>query len=801
MAVGANPSRHEDPRGRNFLQYISIAGLGMVLSGCLAKPLLNGTSMSPPVLHDPGLLIPNAGTRYTDNKPIYTCIKNGVPGLPEGCKAGEVGAPEYFESGKLAERFIDEKVLGPQGSPTYGLALAGGGQKAASYAIGVLSAIYQNSDPSLQPDAVSSVSGGSYAALWLMSRVIDAYEQGREEDQLNQFRFGAYFDDCLPVAYERFAENADIGGRVPCDRNPATIVERDGVLTDSLRFQNQLRGFSDLFDKGFDYPIPATGNAELPTAKTEYEGKKRSSEKSSSIPQAQSSRTKAGWEISKELFYNSLTLPAHWPLRVLFDARNLNVSVSARRYFRNIERTYALPPANCETLEKLQLRGNGDVCLIEDSSGTIELRRQGRPPSTRHADAGRTMETLGFLHAFQHGIRSTLCPNTAESIPCAKALPKVPLWIANTSAWVEPIGVADRNMPDLEDAVFEFTPYRFGSRHFGYWEGTPRRIDLAMIAGASGAFLDSQQRVTSPRLRPFLMVGMHLANLNWGIELPNPRYQDSTRLVHSLLPFPLYLGHRREANNTGAWIRLGDGGISENLGAWSLIRRGYTNIIISDHAQDSKGRFEDICRLRDHLQRKRLHLFMPSLGEFGDHCDRVLGDDSGYREIGYNLWDEPLTVLRGCVTWDSSDVNCDEPRKGNPGNYFATLHVLKPALPGILLQVLANRHWSPAEKTKRVQEMLPGFPPEVVAYVDANYGNCQGDCANEPLVFPQDSTVGMTLDSSPYKFGAYRELARWQASHLLQQFGTRARPRRLPILMPCSWRPGHGNACIDHRKE
>jgi hypothetical protein len=159
--------------------------------------------------------------------------------------------------------------------------------------------------------------------------------------------------------------------------------------------------------------------------------------------------------------------------------------------------------------------------------------------------------------------------------PTELCLPRIPFWIANTTAGVERkrLDFSPNSRPDLEDTVFEFTPYSFGSRHFGRWVGTPTNAELAKVAGASSAFLDGEQRTLNTPMNAALWAIMRVFALNWGVSIPNPRWRDEVRFVHRLLPFPAYLLHYNNATNEGAWIHLADGGMSEDLGAWSLIRR------------------------------------------------------------------------------------------------------------------------------------------------------------------------------------------------------------------------------------
>jgi len=253
--------------------------------------------------------------------------------------------------------------------------------------------------------------------------------------------------------------------------------------------------------------------------------------------------------------------------------------------------------------------------------------------------------------------------------------------------------------------------------------------------------------------------------LNWGVSLPNPRLRDEVRTQHLFLPFPLNAFHHRRRNNTGAWIHLSDGGQSENTGVWSLVRRGVRTIIVSDHAEDRDGRFEDMCTLQRKLAVHRLYLHMPELQDFGKVCK--IGS-----ELHYDLWAWPARIVRGCITSSASDTNCAD----GSASYFARLFLLKPALDMTVLRNFTTCNLAPAadkaerglpQCTRSLQKLrrCPGykdFPTELFGFLAANRKGSKGT----HLRFPQNSTTGMTLNSSAWIFGAYRELARWQAAEL-----------------------------------
>jgi len=85
-------------------------------------------------------------------------------------------------------------------------------------------------------------------------------------------------------------------------------------------------------------------------------------------------------------------------------------------------------------------------------------------------------------------------------------------------------------------------------------------------------------------------LGFYLSNYN---NIPTP--QDKT--IHDILPFPFYFWHYYARDKHGVKLYLSDGGHSENLGAFSLVRRLPERIIIVDAEQD----YDEEKHHRDHV--------------------------------------------------------------------------------------------------------------------------------------------------------------------------------------------------------
>jgi len=170
---------------------------------------------------------------------------------------------------------------------------------------------------------------------------------------------------------------------------------------------------------------------------------------------------------------------------------------------------------------------------------------------------------------------------------------RLPFPIVNTTAHIQGSDLR------LKDRVFEFTPLRFGSDYYGYWtDRFPFQFDKAIEV--SGAAVDTK-KIKSSAWR----LAASALNTDLGYYIDNPRVSGGGRWARKALPLPFYLmtgGYQRDKE--GDRIYLADGGHSENLGAFSLIRRLCKCVIIVDAAYDPEPgqTFEEY-----HLLKRALH--------------------------------------------------------------------------------------------------------------------------------------------------------------------------------------------------
>lgn len=721
---------------------------------------------------------------------------------------GNFGKPDYFSSENLDREFLHERKQrdsNPQDREDYpedaiGLALSGGGTKAATYALGVIAGLSQNPQGNFgdsvmhEVDVVSTVSGGGYAAYWYFSRLVEDYEllnratararieiqkqRGTEalrdgagasiarEPQFSRVfwrcvpsYFGPLFDSPPPQALAPVMPDAGVCRGEPTLFDPAEPCDPQNIqLCDKFRFEAHLRGFQDIFSNDFTYDPTTASDSAL------------------------------NKDIAKALSLTLVTLPGHWFANLLFDWR-LPVSPSQRQYAIGIERTYGLAPVNCAdkpgeiptyTPDRGEFYGpklEEFLAFSCEPDPEEPDRPADRPVPNRLKDRGLTFKSLELARGLQLELRERL--RASRGVSLESELPKIPFWVVNTTAGVGGRFdlLEDSKLPDFEDSVFEFTPSGFGSGLYGYWPGSHPDMDIAKAVSASAAFFDSQQRAYNQPQRFFQGLTFKLLQLQWGADIANPVIPDRHRGRKAFLPFPLYYFYGHIRSPKGFYVHLSDGGQSDNTGVFSLVRRGVRTIVAVDAASDQGGNFGDLCLLRRKLLTKGLHLHL-DLEEFDARCDAVRSDTDVPKQVA-NLWqsNSSLPIVTGTLSQNPSQAGACSLAQRRPQDYCANLFVLKPSIPMDVLKPhvdecrasLGQREEGETGLSTEACRSayasalanLPGLPPEVFGFLVRNDAMKGGH-----WLFPQHSTVRMTLNSSASLFGAYRELGRWHASRL-----------------------------------
>lgn len=662
---------------------------------------------------------------------------------------------------KLRKQFDVERRPVSGRHPNLGLALAGGGTKASGFSIGVLQGLVASGQME-RLDIISSVSGGGYAAYWYYSRLVFDDPAFNKQVKTSRAFQQSLFLDCFPSRYLKtlgvtWSANAPwlAGQPIPCPpRNNTNLLKiagddefeddsdrvdaqreyddrlvalnRPELGRDPYRAQNALRGYQDLFSTGrnffgahaFDYNT-TVGDGRFANEAFEM------------VP----------------LEIGSVVLNAF--ANILFDW-NMNVSSTQHAYAKGIVRTYGASAPNCDV--------DDSYCMTTMYGNSVRLE-------------GDLKQAKGLSY---------------ENIRRAYEVKGAPLWIINATAG------EDRSVLDIGEqqpfyqSSFEITPYEYGSGLYGYKPGHLAGLTPAKAVSASAAFLDSQQKVEAdPPLRNLYNGLQKLFALDWGLSFPNPNNaNDAVYGLHYLLPFPLYYVDRLSDEKNSTFIHLSDGGMSENLGAYALVRRGVSNLIISDHAQDREGWMADICRLKEGLDRQGLALILPGLSSLDRQCKIVKNELTGYDVFA---WEHP--VLVGCIVSKSlANTNCEKlPVNLSHGQYAAHLFVIKPALGNKsiraqLQNISAGCGRGNEPECQRILRLACTTPNsnddspmwrgaeapscEMYAFIRKNFNNRDGINDDGCPQFPQFSTVGLTLDSSPWIYGAMRDLGAYYSSRV-----------------------------------
>lgn len=641
-----------------------------------------------------------------------------------------------------AERELRKFVEAPfvrhaSGRPEFGIALAGGGSKASAFGTGVLAGL---ADEGMldQANYVSTVSGGSYAAYFYYAhRIIPGQRPGIGSIPSSR----EIYRDCVRIP-DRNAAPEDLRYRIQaaggCDTwrlLPRGWTSEDGMPIN--RYQAFLRCQQDMFRPG--------------------------------VCSTQTTVRDAG--MSGLAVLGTLTLfPLSNIANTLFDW-GYGVSPSQRTYRNGIGVAFGstlTAPAGLRPAEQGYRVG-------------IKCHPEVRAIASGCDSEGVFVSPVGHELSFQE-LRAGLLKGKSSGHP-------MPFWIINAAAprYRSMFGWWTQDSADSTNSdMFEMTAVSHGSGRFGYVSApmSLHRMDVLDAVAASAAFLDSNQLVVGQPWRGMIGVGLHLANLDWGADIGNYNVSDSRRNFHKSMPFPFYyadslyskLSSRSlsgEDRTRSAFIRLMDGGNAENLGVYSLVKRGVKTILVSDAAEDFHGEFGDVCALSKRLEHApkgfAKHLYIPGLEHFEEHCKKVSAGDSSYYDL--RAWSFDFPVLMGCLRKDARPKDADQ--CSELGADDTRVLIVKPALhlerfirrqtaapssqdladpKGLRYRSLSNCRipYSTADSTRALLNC------DTATFLVVNWKDDHQACQ----IFPQHSTVFMTVDSSHNLFGAYRELAR-----------------------------------------
>lgn len=513
-------------------------------------------------------LYEKASSCFEEDKEIKTCHA----GISESdmLDAEKVFYPSYKE---------------PSGDyrPQLAIGLSGGGQRAASTAIGFLTAL-DSSGVLAKADILSTVSGGSYAAYWFITKLHKFSAYSKMPD-------GGLIDYQNPSGALRFAplfERYYVYCRddSPEERKwPELCGFRDGDDPPGLTAESKKR----LGNKWGRFQQHVLYNGNLLTSQQLKDGL--------------FDKPLMWMEVAARSLSVLPVIPVHWLATGLFDTK-INMNVLAMFYRSGLEQQYGLFPDH----RRARLR--------------------------RHFPNSTSWVKWTLL---RYGVDDIPMGELARTSRDPDIQP-IPFWIINTTAaygggWKllkghnlfevnsGPFAAFSRN---LSDTVYEFTPLTRGSSSYGYFpnsrETFPNRfpkedrffrvsenryfdshpISLSKIVSISGAAVDGLGFSGN--------VALDIFNLGFGQYIDNPAQRDDLRKKHQLVPFPLYLFSPRIKHDINApSIYLSDGGHSgDNLGISSALKRRPRSLLVLDAEYEGsptglaafQSLQEVVCRLK-----------------------------------------------------------------------------------------------------------------------------------------------------------------------------------------------------------
>jgi len=609
--------------------------------------------------------------------------------------------------------------------PTYGVALAGGGSKAAPFAMGAIKRLVEDEMwPAV--DVLSSVSGGGYAAYY-------AYQKAHEQSQASivlgrrPLRFSDWFVDAR-------AEFRDCDSRGKC-------VPPEFVTVDLQR------GFGRSGWSCGSYPALASSYQKWVACYQDIFGTTYGGDywRAPDFPWGSYAGAIAGTIAS---------LPFHHAANTLFDW-GLELSPSQAMYTAGISRAYGMTPS---------LGGEISPVTLEAASRSYRLT---------YADLRRLYERKP-----------------------SPDLSRMPYWVlqatnASSSTWFDV-----RNAPyELDEAVFELGAYGFGSGSYGYVVGfapdvLESSLDVPRSVLASAAFLDPVQKAIEWN-RGLVFLGLHAANLKWGIRVPNYNVPNGSRALRAALPFPLYYAHSFRADRDNPYIRLADGGQSgDNLGVYSQLQRGVRHIISIDGAFDAdkhaRSYLPELCTIDSYLRRHHdVRLVFRGTPEdasndsyefnVGQHCtsprrQNEVGLVDCPAEQSPNCRPSPYFWKRRVWVGTVRPVEVGSGRAPSPlGRMLSDpahptrIYYVKAALDYERVMALADEYFRSGEKCVGFAAKDGDMPCGLLHYMGGTEKTVSSPRYKGKRHFPQGQTVELTADSNRQAYYAYLQLG-WYAT-------------------------------------
>ena len=282
-----------------------------------------------------------------------------------------------------------------------------------------------------------------------------------------------------------------------------------------------------------------------------------------------------------------------------------------------------------------------------------------------------------------------------------------------------------------EDSVFEVTPHRYGGERTGYrYDKWP--TDVSGAAALSGAAISEYHLKGSEVLRAF-RAGLGGYLLFSPTASKDILYRFSQKGSDDSI---------ETLTNRSVMLYLADGGFSDNLGAFSLVKRFCENIIIVDAEYDPELEFEGYRVLQEELLKDGITFNVPMI-------ESILSIKNGdeRRPTAFNMESPVMKGRVGPIPMIASirENNPSEPiSSSNPAKLY------KKMLDANIIYI----------KLSIENQKLTQYSPIVQSYYSKNSPiACDPEKPNETNcnAFPQQSTLDQDFDE--HQFRAYQELA------------------------------------------
>ncbi len=184
----------------------------------------------------------------------------------------------------------------------------------------------------------------------------------------------------------------------------------------------------------------------------------------------------------------------------------------------------------------------------------------------------------------------------------------LPFFVINATAFID--DERHHHGASLENSIYEFNALQYGNSAFGRYrylkegdttDSAAKSIGLARAASISGAALDGSSFIAGSAQRVFWSA----LNLDLGFYLDNPRIRGDKQFAAHMLPFPFYFfGKHYDHDAESTDIYVTDGGHSDNLGLFSLVRRRCGSVIVVDAEWDPGYEFDAYRTVKTALRKE-----------------------------------------------------------------------------------------------------------------------------------------------------------------------------------------------------